>query len=72
MQAIATETGFRGKVARTVKQSASPIGKKQMEFLDVQKVDENRLRIERIKNVLESQYDKQNSSLERNLRNQVH
>lgn len=34
-------------------------------------MDENRLRIERIKNVIETQYEKQNTSLERNLRNQV-
>ena len=42
-----------------------------MDYLDKQKVDVNRVRIERIKNVLETQYEKQNSSLERNLRNQV-
>ena len=44
-------------------------GKKQSDFLDTEKVDKNRERIERIKNVLETQYEKQNTSLERSLRN---
>lgn len=45
--------------------------KKQCDFLDIDKVEKNRIRIERIKNVLETQYERDISSLERSLQTQV-
>ena len=66
--------GVKRNFNRTAIDSQSMSPSKQrgnMDYLDKQKVDVNRVRIERIKNVLETQYEKQNTSLERNLRNQV-
>lgn len=45
--------------------------KKPSEFLDIDKVEKNRIRIERIQNVLETQFEKDRTNLERGLRTQV-
>ena len=44
---------------------------KRAQFLGTEKVERNRIRIERIKNVLEAQYSRAKNTLERGLRTQV-
>ena len=51
--------------------NARKLLKKPSEFLDIEKVEKNRIRIERIKNVLETQFEKDKTNLERGLRTQV-
>ena len=42
-----------------------------MDFLNTQKVDRNRVKMERFEKALESQFEKQNKSLERGMRSHV-
>ena len=55
----------------TVRAAYDSISKQRMDFLNTQKVDRNRVKMERFEKALESQFEKQNKSLERGMRSHV-